>query len=103
GPNGAGKSTALRALAGLLTLSAGQVELDGQLLDDAARNVFVPPERRPVGVVFQDYLLFPHLSALENVAFGPRARGTKRRGAREAARAWLDRVGLAEYAAAKPP
>src|SRR3954447_17064228 len=73
GPNGAGKTTLLRALAGLLALDRGCIELDGTTLDDGAR-VFLPPERRPVGVVFQDYLLSPHLSVLENVAFGLPAR-----------------------------
>ncbi|MBA3308502.1 MAG: ABC transporter ATP-binding protein [Nocardioidaceae bacterium] len=102
GPNGAGKSTALRALAGLLPLSAGRIELDGQVLDDAADDEFVPPERRPVGVVFQDYLLFPHLSALENVAFGLRARGVNRRTARQRADAWLRRVDLGDHTRSRP-
>lgn len=102
GPNGAGKSTALRALAGLLALSSGRIELDGQVLDDAEGGEFVAPERRPVGVVFQDYLLFPHLSALENVAFGLRARGVDRRSARERAETWLHRVGLGDYARSRP-
>src|SRR5918997_6217678 len=97
GPNGAGKSTALRALAGLLALSSGRIELDGQVLDEADDGEFVSPERRPAGVVFQDYLLFPHLSALENVAFGLRARGMDRRSARARAETWLHRVGLTDY------
>jgi molybdate transport system ATP-binding protein len=101
GPNGAGKSTALRTLAGLLAVSSGRIELDGQLLDDGA-GIFVPTERRPIGVVFQDYLLFPHLSALENVAFGLRARGMDRRHARERAAGWLRRVGLGEYGRSRP-
>src|SRR5690606_12638348 len=75
GPNGAGKSTLLRALAGLLSIDRGRITIDGVVLDDTEGDVFVPAERRPIGVVFQDYLLFAHLSALENVAFGLRARG----------------------------
>jgi len=102
GPNGAGKSTALRTLAGLLMLSSGRIELDGHVLDDAAAGTFVPPERRPVGVVFQDYLLFPHLSALENVAFGLRARGMDRHTARARAHDWLHRVGLGDHARSRP-
>lgn len=102
GPNGAGKSTALRALAGLLPIGAGRITLNEQVLDDAESNTWLPPERRPVGVVFQDYLLFPHLSALDNVAFGLRARGTDRRIAHKHAADWLERVGLSQYAGSKP-
>ncbi len=96
GPNGAGKTTALRALAGLAPLTDGRLRLDGK---DLART---PPESRPVGVVFQDYLLFPHLTALDNVAFGPRCRGAGRSEARTRAAAWLERMGLAAHTGAKP-
>jgi molybdate transport system ATP-binding protein len=102
GPNGAGKTTLLRALAGLVALDRGRVVLDGAVLDDPAAGVHVATERRPIGFVFQDYLLFPHLSALENVAFGLRARGVARAEARRRAAAWLDRVGLAGHAGARP-
>ncbi|MFF7791844.1 ATP-binding cassette domain-containing protein [Streptomyces sp. NPDC007991] len=96
GPNGAGKTTALRALAGLTPLTSGHLRLDGTPLDAT------PPESRPVGVVFQDYLLFPHLTALDNVAFGPRCRGAGKAEARAQAAEWLDRMGLADRAGAKP-
>ena len=102
GPNGAGKSTFLRAVAGLVPLHRGRVELDDVVLEDVARRIHLPPERRPIGVVFQDYLLFPHLSALENVAFGLRARGVGASEARARAGSWLDRLGLSEHADAKP-
>jgi molybdate transport system ATP-binding protein len=102
GPNGAGKTTLLRALAGLLALDRGRVALDGQVLEDAATGAWVPTERRPIGFVFQDYLLFPHLSALDNVAFGLRARGVARDEARRRAAAWLERVGLAAQATSRP-
>ncbi|SCL53496.1 molybdate transport system ATP-binding protein [Micromonospora eburnea] len=102
GPNGSGKTTALRILAGLHPLDAGHLTLDGVDLDRPERRTWTPPERRPVGVVFQDYLLFPHLTALDNVAFGPRRRGVDRRTARDRAQAWLDRVGLGGQARHKP-
>jgi molybdate transport system ATP-binding protein len=102
GPNGAGKSTALRVLAGLTPLSAGTIQLAGVTLDDPQQRVFVAANRRPIGVVFQDYLLFPHLSALDNIAFGPRSRGATRTRARQIAQAWLQRVGLAEHSHTKP-
>lgn len=102
GPNGAGKTTLLRALAGLLRLDAGAIELRGEALADPERGLHRPPQARRVGVVFQDHLLLPHLSALDNVAFGPRARGARKHPARRQARTWLQRVGLAEQADARP-
>jgi molybdate transport system ATP-binding protein len=102
GPNGAGKTTAVRALAGLVVLTGGRIELGGRFLDWPERGVWMPPEHRSIGVVFQDYLLFPHLTALGNVAFGPRRQGIARRPARERAATWLARVGLAEHAGRKP-
>jgi molybdate transport system ATP-binding protein len=102
GPNGAGKTTLLRAIAGLVPIRQGHVRLDGEVLEDAATAVYVPTEKRSIGFVFQDYLLFPHLSVLENVAFGLRSRGRSRSAARAAAREWLDRLGLTRYADAKP-
>jgi molybdate transport system ATP-binding protein len=102
GPNGAGKTTLLRAVAGLVPLLTGHVRLDGRLLEGPDLGVRLPPQQRAVGVVFQEQLLFPHLSALDNVAFGPRSRGESRDAARRAARSWLERVGLAEQATARP-
>ena len=109
GPNGAGKSTLLRALAGLAPLTSGRVALDGRELEraggvaaGAGADARIPAERRGIGVVFQDHLLFPHLSALANVAFGPRAHGVARAGAEERARALLDRLGIAHLADRRP-
>jgi molybdate transport system ATP-binding protein len=102
GPNGAGKTTLLRALAGLVLLDHGRVVLDGTVLEDAEAGEWMATEQRPIGFVFQDYLLFPHLSALENVAFGLRARGVPKAEARRRAAAWLDRVGLAAHDRARP-
>jgi molybdate transport system ATP-binding protein len=102
GPNGAGKTTLLRALTGLVALEGGHVRLDGTVLDDPATATWRPPSTRPIGVMFQDLLLFPHLSVLENVAFGPRSRGAGRRSARGRAAAWLDRLGVAHLAGVRP-
>ena len=102
GPNGAGKTTAIRSLAGLQRLERGRIALDDTVWDDPSTGAFVQAERRAVGVVFQDLLLFPHLSVLDNVAFGPRARGVAKRAANTAAATWIDRVGLTDLAGARP-
>ena len=94
GPNGAGKSSLLRAVAGLAPIDAGTIRLDGAVLDDPGAGVFVPPERGPVAMMFQDGLLFRHLDALDNVAFGPRARGMRKARANARARELLARLGL---------
>jgi molybdate transport system ATP-binding protein len=96
GPNGAGKSTLLEALAGLVPIESGHIELDARPLEG------VPPERRPVGVAFQDGLLFPTMSALENVAFPLRARGARTRAARTEAADLLGRIAPAIRPDARP-
>jgi molybdate transport system ATP-binding protein len=102
GPNGAGKTTVLRVLAGLQPLSAGRVALNGRVLEEPAAGIRVPAEQRRAGVVFQDPLLFPHLSSLDNVAFGLRARGVGTREARRRAGEWLERVHLPGVGSARP-
>ncbi|CAN5514547.1 ABC transporter ATP-binding protein [soil metagenome] len=102
GPNGAGKSTVLRTVAGLRPLDGGRVVLGDQVLDDPGAAVRLATEARPVGVVFQDLRLFPNLSARDNVAFGPRARGVARADAEARADGWLERVGLSDQAGVHP-
>jgi putative spermidine/putrescine transport system ATP-binding protein len=96
GPSGCGKTTALRALAGMETIDAGEVLVDGVDISG------VPTRKRDMGMVFQNYSLFPNLTARDNVAFGLRVRG--RSGAEQRSRAGelLDMVGLADQAAKYP-
>ncbi|WP_413355263.1 ABC transporter ATP-binding protein [Microbacterium sp. 1P06AB] len=95
GPSGAGKSTLLGALAGLVPLDDGEIEVAGRTVEQvSAPRVRLEPMRRGVVLLGQDPRLFPHLSARENVAFGPRVAGTPASQARADADAWLDRVGL---------
>ena len=100
GPNGAGKSTLLAVTAGLLRPDSGRVVVGDREL--TGPGVWVPPHARRVALLAQEPLLFPHLSALENVAFGPRSTGARRRPAREQARAWLEEVGVGELAERRP-
>lgn len=98
GPSGCGKSTLLRVAAGVERPSSGRILLDGQEI--AGPNTFVPPEKRGIGLMFQDFALFPHLTILDNVAFG--LKSLTRSEAKTEARAALDRVGLAHYASEYP-
>lgn len=94
GPNGSGKSTAVSAIAGLLPIDTGSIRLGGEVLDDPVAGTFVPAEERHMGVVFQDYLLFSHLTVAENIAFGLRPGRRSRGASRETARRWMARLGL---------
>ncbi|MCI4431166.1 MAG: ABC transporter ATP-binding protein [Burkholderiales bacterium] len=92
GPSGCGKTSLLRAVAGLERLCAGRVSIDGAALGDFSLGLHLPPEERQIGMVFQDYALFPHLSVAQNVAFGIAHLGPAQRRART--REVLDLVGL---------
>jgi molybdate transport system ATP-binding protein len=92
GPSGAGKTTLLRAIAGLLRPQRGRVTAGGETWLDTEAGIDAPPERRSVGLVFQDYALFPHMSVEQNVAYGGRVR----------LRELLDTLALAPLAKAKP-
>ena len=102
GPNGAGKSTAVAAIAGLIPLDRGRIQLAGNTLDDPVEDVFVPAEERRVGVVFQEYLLFPHLSVIENIAFGLRSRKVGHDEALARSRDWIARLELDGLERRKP-
>jgi len=103
GPNGAGKSTLLNLTAGLLRAHSGRAVLDDAVLfDTAGGGTFLPPHVRGVSMLAQEALLFPHLSVLENVAFGPRSAGVPRAAARETARHWLGEVEALELADRRP-
>ena len=100
GPNGSGKTTTIDAIAGLLPLDSGHVEVGGQTWADA--HTSWPSQQRRCGLVMAQHLLFPHLSALDNVAFGPRSRGMRRAPAHERARAELTALGIGDLADRKP-
>lgn len=100
GPSGSGKSTLLHAVAGFLAPSAGEILLNGRLVGSPRRTE--PPERRDVAVVFQSYALWPHMSALDTVAYPLRRRGESRTRAREEARGILERLHVAHLADRRP-
>jgi ABC-type Fe3+/spermidine/putrescine transport system ATPase subunit len=100
GPSGSGKTTLLYALAGFLSLSEGRIELAGQLV--ASAEVSVPPERRPVAMVFQHYGLWPHLDALETVAYPMRRAGVPGAEARRRAAELLEQLRIGHLAARRP-
>lgn len=104
GPNGAGKSTLLNVIAGLLHADSGKAELDGRVLFDlaAGRGSWTAPHRRGTALLAQEPLLFPHLSVLENVAFGPRSSGAPKQLARESALRWLAEVDATELQSRRP-
>lgn len=101
GPNGSGKSTLVDLLAGLVPATRGAVVLDGRALERAP-GLRLAPQARGLGVVFQGLALFPSLTALDNVAYGLRARGVARAQARAEARAWLARFEIADLAERRP-
>ena len=100
GPSGCGKTTTLRLIAGFETPDQGRIAIAGQTVADADRGIHVEPEARGVGVVFQDYALFPHLTIAQNVGFGLERKSRSERRARVAQ--VLDLVGLTDFAERYP-
>ena len=102
GDNGTGKTTLLKIAAGLQRLSCGVVRLDGDVLDDPQTDTFVEPHRRHVSLLFQDPLLFSHLSVVDNVAFGLRRAGWDRQRARDRSLIELEKLGAKHLASRRP-
>ncbi len=102
GESGSGKTTLLRLIAGLLEPDHGRITVSGTVWSEPAAGIRIPARSRPVGYVAQDYALFPHLSAAQNVGFGLRALGRPARETAERVAGWLDRLGLREHASRRP-
>jgi molybdate transport system ATP-binding protein len=102
GESGAGKSTVLRLLAGLLHPERGLISLEGKPFFDSERHIAIPPQERPFGYVFQDYVLFPHMTTFENVAFGLRAQHLPHKVVRQRVGEALQQVHLAGYDQRRP-
>jgi len=102
GESGAGKSTVLRLLAGLLHPERGHISLEGKPYFDSERRIAIPPQERPFGYVFQDYVLFPHMTTFENVAFGLRAQHLPHKVVRQRVDEALEQVHLAAYDQRRP-
>jgi molybdate transport system ATP-binding protein len=102
GPNGAGKSTAMHVISGLVRPDSGLVRLGDRVLTDTDAGVFVPTYDRRVGLLLQDPLLFPHLSAAANVAFAPRSRRRGRAAAKQVAQRWLAEVDATQFSDRRP-
>jgi len=100
GPSGSGKTTLLRCLAGIERIDSGSLSIGSRVVADGRSHV--PPEQRDLSMVFQDYALWPHMTALDNVAFALRRRHLSRSECRVRAASMLDRVGLSEFARRYP-
>ena len=102
GANGAGKKTLLRCITGMAPIDSGHIRFGEQVWDEPSANIFIAPEQRGIGMVFQDYVLFEHMSVLDNVAFPLRNRGASKQESRAQARAQLEHFDLADLAKERP-
>ena len=102
GPNGAGKTTLLRCITGMAPIDSGHIRFGEQVWDDPSANIYIAPEQRGIGMVFQDYVLFEHMSVLDNVAFPLRNRGASKQESRAKARVQLEHFDLADLAKQRP-
>ena len=102
GPSGCGKTTSLRMLAGLEQNNGGSITLDGVTLSDAEKNIFVQPEKRKLGMVFQSYAVWPHMNVFENVAFPLKMTGTSKDEIKSRVQEILKVVELDRYETRKP-
>src|SRR5699024_4329567 len=98
GPSGCGKSTTLRMIAGLETLTAGSIGIRHTIVDDVATGTRVPAERRDLGLVFQNYALWPHLKVRDNVAFGPEMQRVSKQQRTQRVDTALETLGISQYA-----
>jgi iron(III) transport system ATP-binding protein len=105
GPSGCGKTTTLRMIAGLERATGGRIEIDGQVVSDPANRTFVGAHKRPIGIVFQSYAIWPHMTVLDNVMFPLRVNRPRirRAEARERAMTALELVGLVDFAERPSP
>jgi iron(III) transport system ATP-binding protein len=101
GPSGSGKTTVLRLIAGLEVPDKGEIRIEDRIVASSGKNL-VPPEKRDVGMVFQDLALWPHMTVRQNLMFGLNARRVQKREAEARVREMLQRVGLEHRIAAKP-
>ena len=102
GPSSCGKTTLLRALCGFIKISEGSISIDGQLVSNGATRQYIQPEKRNIGVVFQDYAVWPHMTVLENIVYPLRKRRMPKAEALEKARRALAQVKMADFGSRLP-
>ena len=97
GPSGCGKTTTLRMIAGLENLTGGEIAVDEKLFDSADKGIFVPPEQRGMGLVFQSYALWPHMTIEGNIDFGLRLRNVSKENREKRLLSVMKTLGIEDY------